>query len=76
MFKKYIIWKGEVILKRKIAIFRKKKGYTQSDLAAKVNVTRAYLNKVENQKRVGSLDLYCKLAKELGTSVDELLKSV
>lgn len=64
---------------KKISQIRKKKGVTQEDLAARLNVQgididRPMISKIENQTRE-ILDFEIQgVAKALGVSIDELFK--
>ena len=49
-------------------------GLTQADLAEKVSVTRKTINTVENGVFVPSTVLSLKLARALGTSVEDLFQ--
>lgn len=59
-------------MKNRIKEFRKRLGYRQEDLAAKMNVTRQTINAIENNKYNPTLELAIKLAKFLEISVEEL----
>lgn len=59
-------------MKNNIRELRKTLGYRQEDLAAILGVTRQTINAIENQKYNPSLELAMKLAKLLGTTVEEL----
>lgn len=61
----------------KIACLRRTKGYTQAELAEKVNISLSYMAKIETafvSNRV-SVDVLNKIAYELGVSVDDLIDS-
>ena len=51
---------------------RKAKGLSQTELAFKVGVSQRYISFIEAGKRKPSLDLACKLAQALETTVDFL----
>ncbi|ABI69327.1 helix-turn-helix transcriptional regulator [Syntrophomonas wolfei] len=59
-------------MKNNIKELRKALGYRQEDLAACLGVTRQTINAIENQKYNPTLELAMKLAKLLGTNVEEL----
>jgi putative transcriptional regulator len=51
---------------------RTRKGYTQAELAALVRVSRKTINTVENRVFVPSAVLALRLARALGTTVEDL----
>ena len=51
---------------------RKEQGISQEELAKRCEVTRQTVNAIENNKYYPTLALAFRLAKELGTTVDEL----
>lgn len=51
---------------------RKKKKYTQQRLAAAVDVTYASISKYESDAVCPSLEVMCRIADVLGTSMDQL----
>lgn len=55
---------------------RKELGLSQEELAKKCGVSRQTVNAIENDKYDPTLALAFSLAKELGTTVDELFSSV
>ncbi len=57
-------------------IFKKRKqmGYSQNQLAEKVNISREHLAKIETAKRTISLDLLIDIANELKTKVCDLIE--
>ena len=55
---------------------RKEIGLSQEELAKKCGVSRQTVNAIENDKYDPTLALAFSLAKELGTTVDELFNSV
>jgi len=59
-------------MKNRIKELRKKLGFRQEDLAAKLGVTRQTINAIENNKYNPTLELAMKLAKLLKVSVEEL----
>lgn len=61
-------------MKNKIKELRKKKNLRQEDLAEQLSVTRQTIIAVENDKYNPSLELAMKMAKLLGTTVEELFE--
>lgn len=59
-------------MRNRIREFRKAKGLRQEDLAAELEVSRQTIIAVENDKYNPSLELAMKLARCLGTTVEEL----
>ena len=57
----------------KIQSCRKKKGWTQDDLAKKMGISRATVAQYEADKRKPKYETLVRFADALGTSVDELL---
>lgn len=57
-------------------IFKKRKqmGYSQNQLAERVNISREHLAKIETAKRTVSLDLLIDIANELKTKVCDLIE--
>lgn len=51
---------------------RKSKGYTQSDLAELVGISRAYLANIERGEHDPSLKVAQSIAKHLGISTDKI----
>ncbi len=62
------------IMKNSIRELRKEKKYRQEDLATLLGVTRQTINAIENDKYDPTLLLAFKLARILGTTVDELFE--
>lgn len=60
------------VLKTKMHEYRKKLGIQQAELAESVGVRRETIGKLENGKYNPSLKLAMDIAKELGTTVEEL----
>lgn len=58
---------------RKIAFYRKAKGFTQEELAEKLGVTPQAVSKWENDVSCPDIALLAPLARLLGVTVDELL---
>ena len=59
-------------MKNNIKELRKQKGYRQEDLAAAVGVSRQTIIAIENNKYNPTLELAMKLARYLGTTVEQL----
>lgn len=59
-------------MKNQIKALRRQKGYRQEDLAAALGVTRQTIIAAENDKYDPTLELAMRLARLLGTSVEEL----
>ena len=58
---------------KRIAAYRKACGYTQEDLAERVNVTRQAVSKWENGASLPDTDCLVRLSDLFGTSIDEIL---
>ncbi len=58
--------KKQSIFGKNIAKYRKSKGYTQSQLAEKLDISREHLAKIETAKRGISINLLYKLSAVLG----------
>jgi DNA-binding XRE family transcriptional regulator len=56
-----------------LAFWRKRRGLTQSALARAVGITQPYLAQIEAAKRTGDISLHAKLARALGTAIEDLL---
>ena len=59
-------------MRNRIKELRKELGYRQEDLAINMNVTRQKINAIENNKYNPTLELAKKIAKFLGTTVENL----
>lgn len=62
-------------LSLKIQALRKTNGLTQEELAEKCNVSWRTISNLERGAVIPSLDLVCKLSRQLNISLDELLNS-
>jgi putative transcriptional regulator len=51
---------------------REKKGYSQAEVARKLNVSRSWINKIENGKTVPSLKMALRIANILDCKVEDL----
>ena len=63
-------------MKNSIRERRKELGLSQEELAKRCEVSRQTVNAIENDKYDPTLALALRLAKELGTTVDELFKPI
>ena len=61
-------------MKNQIKVLRKAKGSRQEDLAAAVGVSRQTIIAIENDKYNPTLELAMRLARYLGTTVEELFQ--
>lgn len=55
-----------------VKVWREQRGLTQEALAAKAEISKAYLCQIETRKRVGALKTLKALADALAVSVNEL----
>lgn len=60
-------------LGKNIRSLRKKKELTQEELAYKADLDYSYINQIENGKRNPSMEAVERIAKALGTKVQNLL---
>ena len=58
----------------RIAEYRKRKGFSQKDLADEMNVTESAISLWESDSRKPKLDRAIELAKILGCTIDELFE--
>jgi transcriptional regulator with XRE-family HTH domain len=56
-----------------LAFWRKKRGKTQSQLAADIGVSQNFLSDLERGKAKGDVTLYAKLARYLGVQIEDLV---
>lgn len=61
-------------MKNRIKALRKSGGYRQEDLAAALGVSRQTIIAIENDKYNPTLELAMRLARYLGTTVEELFQ--
>lgn len=61
-------------MKNRIKVLRKSMGYRQEDLAAALGVSRQTIIAIENDKYNPTLELAMRLARHLGTTVEELFQ--
>lgn len=61
-------------MKNRIKALRRSMGYRQEDLAAALGVSRQTIIAIENDKYNPTLELAMKLARRLGTTVEELFQ--
>ena len=63
-----------VQLGKRIQLFRKRKGWTQTDMAVTLDMNRGHISDIEQGKReVGIITLQV-IARGLGTTMSELLR--
>ena len=56
-----------------LAFWRKKRGRTQTQLAAAIGVSQNFLSDVERGKAKGDMTLYAKVARCLAVSIEDLM---
>jgi DNA-binding XRE family transcriptional regulator len=56
-----------------LVFWRKKRGLTQTALAADVGVSQNFLSDMERGKAIGDVVLYAKLARRLGVAIEDLV---
>jgi DNA-binding XRE family transcriptional regulator len=56
-----------------LVFWRKKRGLTQTALAADIGVSQNFLSDMERGKAIGDVVLYAKLARRLGVSIEDLV---
>jgi DNA-binding XRE family transcriptional regulator len=56
-----------------LAFWRKKRGKTQTELAAAIGVSQNFLSDIERGKAKGDVGLYAKLAHSLDVSIEDLV---
>ena len=61
-------------MENQIRALRKERGHSQEELARRCGVTRQTVNAIENDKYDPTLALAFHLARELGTTVDQLFQ--
>jgi len=59
-----------------LAFWRRHRGFTQAELAAKAGITQPYLAQIEGGARTGAIDVYAQLARALRTRIDDLVSEV
>lgn len=64
----------KIPLKNNIRVYRAMKGWTQEELAVRVNVTRKTINTIENSKFIPSAYLALKIARSFDVSVEEVFQ--
>ena len=57
-----------------LAFWRKRRGYSQSGLAAEVGASQPYIAQIERGSRTGDVHLYVRLAKVLRLRVEDLVE--
>ena len=53
--------------------WRESRGFTLDSLANRVGVSKSYLSQIENNRKPGSLNLYCQISTVLNVAVDDLV---
>ena len=61
-----------MVLKNTLKELRKKKGYTQDDLAKSISVSRQTIISIERYRYKPSLELAMKIANELNVKIEKL----
>lgn len=62
-------------MKNKLKILRAERGWSQADLADKLNVSRQTVNAIETEKYDPSLPLAFKIAKLFGKTIEEIFET-
>lgn len=62
----------EIKITSKLAEYRKKKGYSQEDLARLVGVSKTTIQSWENQRGISSIERIIKLCTELDADIRDL----
>lgn len=57
----------------KISTLRKEKGWSQGDLAKKINASREIIGKYERNENLPSIEMVAKMAKAFGVTTDFLI---
>lgn len=60
------------LLSKNIALYRRKKGYTQKELAEKTGLSRSFISQIENNTNNPSDDTLYKISEVLDASISEL----
>jgi DNA-binding XRE family transcriptional regulator len=58
-----------------LAFWRRHRGLTQAELAAKAGITQPYLAQIETRTRTGTVDVLARLAKALRLRIDDLVQN-
>lgn len=58
-----------------LAYWRRRRGLTQTALAAAVGISQPYLAQIETGARIGDVGVYARLARHLRLSIEELIPS-
>ena len=58
----------------KLAFWRKKRGLSQGDLAARAGISQSYLSGLEAQDRIGNPGLIKRVAHELAVRMEDLIE--
>ncbi|HMQ58883.1 MAG TPA: helix-turn-helix transcriptional regulator [Rhizobiaceae bacterium] len=56
-----------------LSFWRKYRGFTQADLAARVKIGQGYLSDIENGKRAGPVELWLKLSRALDLPIEAIV---
>lgn len=62
-------------MKNSIAELRKARGWSQGDLASRLDVSRQTVNAIENERYDPSLPLAFKIARTLGKSIEDIFSA-
>lgn len=66
--------KGDYLIENKIKILRTECGWTQADLAEKLDISRQAVISIEKYRYTPSLELAFKISKIFNTSIDKIFK--
>lgn len=58
-----------------LAFWRRRAGLTQKELAEKVGVKQGYLSDLENGRRAGPVEIWCKIGQALSVPIEALIDS-
>ena len=65
--------KDYIILGQRIGYLRRQKGLSQEELAERANLSREFVNMIENNKTRLGVDSLINIANSLGVSADDIL---
>jgi transcriptional regulator with XRE-family HTH domain len=60
----------------RIAEIRNLKGFTQEQLAGKMEISSKYLSSIERGKENPTLDTFIKLSESLGVNIEDIFRSI